>query len=650
MDNPQPYQPLSHALHPPSTNARSLYPQTIHHQYSTHPHQSIHPLSTQKQPLQNSSRISGHEEEEEEEEEDDDEDEGIVEDQLNQNDPDPHGSNSSSPRPSGSGDHQPSQSRSAQDPSTPPVQKRGPGRPRGSKNRRPRVGSAKHEAQYQYTSQPAQPSTSTAAPPPTTGPPSHPNINPQNEQYYDFQWRVLTLCAEFYGAAEELIKKTPPLVVAQCYHMGPGVKVDPLTMLADAKRICDTLLANPSQLVTSPPPPIYPVLPSTVYQPISTTPAPQPTASTSTAAATPTPAVSVSAPQPNLITNPQSFIVPLVGQAPPYPQYPMYPPAQYPTPPYYQYPYPPTYYSQQAVAGASTVAPAATTQPTPSASAPPTVIPSTSQPIVSTIPSTSTGTMMGNSGSWSDEETERLRKLAEESKTKSASGEIEWDWVVQEWGPSRSRHQILLKATSVGLKGSSTRGVKRRREQEGPDTPASAPPPPPAMASLQSNSTNPSQAPSNAATPQQTNSIPQVQQAPTQQPTPLQPPANVMRMPSTSSPAHTSSSTPVASPALQNQQRPPSSKGIPPPVTAAASKLPWPMPTVAVNTPSPVITPSLTNAHEQRSSYYRPRPNQQELPKTTPGPPMVPSQATTHHYSSMYPSNGLSVRPKENGK
>lgn len=101
MDNPQPYQPLSHALHPPSTNARSLYPQTIHHQYSTHPHQSIHPLSTQKQPLQNSSRISGHEEEEEEEEEDDDEDEGIVEDQLNQNDPDPHGSNSSSPRPSG---------------------------------------------------------------------------------------------------------------------------------------------------------------------------------------------------------------------------------------------------------------------------------------------------------------------------------------------------------------------------------------------------------------------------------------------------------------------------------------------------------------------------------------------------------------------
>ncbi|PPR03081.1 hypothetical protein CVT24_012394 [Panaeolus cyanescens] len=642
MDNPQPYQPLSHALHPPSTSSRSHYTTPIHHQYvPSQQQQSIHPHSTHKQPLQTSSRPSGHEEEEEEEEEDDDEDEGIVEDQLNQNDPDPHGSNSSSPRPSGSGDHQGSQPRTTQETLSPPTQKRGPGRPRGSKNRRPRVGSAKHEPQQQYTPQAGQPSTSVSAPTPSAGPPSHPNINPQNEQYYDFQWRVLTLCAEFYEAAEELIKKTPPLVVAQCYHMGPGVKVDPLTMLAEAKRICDTLLANPSQLVTSPPPPIYPVLPTTVYQPVQV-PASQPTASISTTTATPTPAVSASAPQPNLITNPQSFIVPLVGQTPSYTQYPMYPPAQYPTPPYYQYTYPP-YYSQQTVPGASTAAP---TQSTSSASTGPTIIQSTSQP-TTTIPNTPSGTMIGNSGSWSDEETERLKKLAEDSKSKSSSGEIEWDWVVQEWGPSRSRHQILLKATSLALKGSSTRGVKRRREQEGADTPASAPPPPPAMASLQSNSTNPSQTPSNAATPQQANAMPQVQQTQTQQAAPLQPP-NVMRMPSTSSPAHTSSSTPAASPALQNQQRPPSSKGILPPL-ASGTKLPWPMPTVAVNTPSPVITPSLTNAHEQRTSYYRPRPNQQELSKTTPGPSMVPSQAPTHHYS-MYPSNGLSVRPKENGK
>lgn len=70
---------------------------------------------------------------------------------------------------------------------------------------------------------------------------------------------MLNLCAEFYGAAEELVvsillkyprchltfrqKSTPPLVVSQCYHMGPNVKVDPLIMLGEAKRVCDTLVS-----------------------------------------------------------------------------------------------------------------------------------------------------------------------------------------------------------------------------------------------------------------------------------------------------------------------------------------------------------------------------------------------------------------------
>lgn len=41
------------------------------------------------------------------------------------------------------------------------------------------------------------------------------------------------------------------MVVAQCYHMGPGVKVDPLTMLTEAKRVCDTLVRflNPVSLL-----------------------------------------------------------------------------------------------------------------------------------------------------------------------------------------------------------------------------------------------------------------------------------------------------------------------------------------------------------------------------------------------------------------
>jgi hypothetical protein len=32
-----------------------------------------------------------------------------------------------------------------------------------------------------------------------------PEVNAQNHQYYEFQWRMLTLCAEFYSAAEELL-------------------------------------------------------------------------------------------------------------------------------------------------------------------------------------------------------------------------------------------------------------------------------------------------------------------------------------------------------------------------------------------------------------------------------------------------------------
>lgn len=75
MDNPQHYQPLSHALHPP------------HAQYSTTP--TIYdPKSTN----------THRQEEEEEEEEDDDDDEGIVEQQLNQNEPESHPSNPASPQ------------------------------------------------------------------------------------------------------------------------------------------------------------------------------------------------------------------------------------------------------------------------------------------------------------------------------------------------------------------------------------------------------------------------------------------------------------------------------------------------------------------------------------------------------------------------
>jgi len=151
-----------------------------------------------------------------------------------------------------------------------------------------------------------------------------------------------------------------------------------------------------------------------------------------------------------------------------------------------------------------------------------------------------------------------------------------------------SRHQILIKATALGLKESSSRGVKRRRETED-DMGSNAPPP----------------APSNAH--------------------PTAPAA---------SPAHSNAtSTPVDSPALQHQQSPPTSKA--PTLPSTPSNLPWPMPTVAVNTPSPVITTSTIGQDQQRTSYYRPRPSQ---------------DANKHNY--MYqPTNGTGPRlNKETGK
>lgn len=91
MDNPQHYQPLSHALHPPST-ARSIYSTPTSSTYTQQRKTTGDPVKPQEEE---------EEEDEEEEEEEDDDDEGLVEEQLNNNDADAPGSNPSSPKTSG---------------------------------------------------------------------------------------------------------------------------------------------------------------------------------------------------------------------------------------------------------------------------------------------------------------------------------------------------------------------------------------------------------------------------------------------------------------------------------------------------------------------------------------------------------------------
>ena len=185
---------------------------------------------------------------------------------------------------------------------------------------------------------------------------------------------------------------------------------------------------------------MYPVIPA-LYSPIPHI-QPQSVASTSTISA-PASTGAVANP-PSVITNAQSFVVPLGAQAP-YPQYPMYPsaPGQYATAPYYHQ-YPPytaagTYYPQP-----QQPQPLLATQPQPSQAQTPTATAATTQPTatITTTPATG-GTVMGNQGAWSDEETERLKKIAEEHRSKT-TGEINWDAVIQEWGISRTRSVTLL--------------------------------------------------------------------------------------------------------------------------------------------------------------------------------------------------------------
>jgi len=128
-------------------------------------------------------------------------------------------------------------------------------------------------------------------------------------------------------------------------------------------------------------------------------------------------------------------------------------PGQYPTASYYpQYPaYAShgTYYASPSQQPA-TQAPQTTQQhtaptPQPSTSASTSAAAAAaanSTPVTAVTGSPATGAGV-NQGVWSDEETERLKKLAEESRSIGTSGEIEWDWVVHQWGNGRTRFVLF---------------------------------------------------------------------------------------------------------------------------------------------------------------------------------------------------------------
>ncbi|KAL4243730.1 hypothetical protein ABKN59_011454 [Abortiporus biennis] len=619
MDNPQYYQPLSAALHAPLvTQSQPPHPQSASH-YSYGSHAST---SAPSGPANN------HREEEEEEEEDDEE---VVEEELDHQD-NHQSSSQSSPRASasqqqpGSTTTAPSYSNQPQDQGDDSGEKRKPGRPRGSRNRKPRAppgtankvpANSQHPGFYQY--------------PPAPGA----GGVPQNQQFYEFQWRALNLCHEFYNAAEELIKAANPMVIAQCYQLGPGAKIDPMALISEAKRVCDSLLANPSQLVGSAPPTLYSHIPT-----YSTMPPPPPPSSSSSA----------SAPPAAVITNPQSFVMSLGAPSisAPVPTAPYYPPplyatpgSRYPTTPYYSY-QPGSYYPQQPPAPhpptPATPPPTPAPAPTPTNTTTTTSKPTSSATATATISTfnaaTGTITAGGQQGTWSEDEVNRLKRLVEQSKEMGGAqgkGEIEWDWVVHQWGNTRTRHQILLKATSMGLKESTTRGTKRRRENE----------PAPDSHSL---SQNPSNSTANH-NPSANNSVQPPPPSATTVPPNASPALSHPRPPSTSTPVMANSTIPSRVPSTSTTSNQP-------PLPTTASSMPWPMPTVAANTPSPVIPSTNVN----NPAYYRARQTGTTPYGAAPSPTMSqasvqrpPSSGGTATHQYMYRPNGAAAGRRENG-
>ncbi|KAJ9125160.1 hypothetical protein QFC22_000114 [Naganishia vaughanmartiniae] len=72
-------------------------------------------------------------------------------------------------------------------------------------------------------------------------------------------------------------------------------------------------------------------------------------------------------------------------------------------------------------------------------------------------------------GPWREEEAERLRRLAEQSKGKNpnlAPDEIDWDFVVTGFDGTRTRHQILIKAVYLGIRTTTTHQSRLVRQKQ----------------------------------------------------------------------------------------------------------------------------------------------------------------------------------------
>ncbi|KAF8602872.1 hypothetical protein BDV93DRAFT_523721 [Ceratobasidium sp. AG-I] len=235
-------------------------------------------------------------------------------------------------------------------------------------------------------------------------------------QFYE---RARALCLKFNNDATTLLRSTPQNVLAQSFQMGTGV--DPMRMLNDAKAICERMmLADPTSRTR---------VPSSTH-----------------------------------IENAMLSGLPHAYSTSGYPP-PFHGPWS-PRPPSSSHPDTPSGVDEVADYFPHVQIPKGAYGPDPtiqrelSHSRP---SPSIDVPFNN---STLRSAANVNHGTWRDEESEKLKQLAEHSRaTSKATGQdkIDWDWVVERFGASRTRHQILIKATHLGLKPTSTHPSRIRK-------------------------------------------------------------------------------------------------------------------------------------------------------------------------------------------
>ncbi|KAG8934986.1 hypothetical protein FRC02_008737 [Tulasnella sp. 418] len=352
-------------------------------------------------------------------------------------------------------------------------------------------------------------------------------IQERVSDFYQFQYRAMKICSDFYEAAEDLVRATSPTVLAQSFHSGS--RADPMALIHNTKEFCEAFLATPIALNDPP------EMPNELF-PQFTMPAPTVHPSSSEPPASSNPASQYSnvtnvfpAPSPHLsLTSiPHSFngvenatnhresiasqFQPEGDQSQELLHGPLIPTQaglsnaiQDPRQPqenriFNQHELTPSLGTEDL---AQTGSPSLSVPYSPHPAPQPIQSPSRSEvqlkkndrrqsstfvtdvksldnpaPILSinTDGKNINGSELvgkhvnqvnpsSTHGAWSKVDEDRLKSLAEQSRKRTTDGSVEWDWTVDQFGDSRTRHQILIKATSLGLKPTSTHPSRLRKK------------------------------------------------------------------------------------------------------------------------------------------------------------------------------------------